>query len=106
MNDWLNWLEEAWHGLVDFLYSIMLSLLDGLKDLFFWLFDTLMDLILLLMSGLGELMTAIDVVQYMTALPSETQYILSAIGVGQAMGIIASAITIRMTMNLIPFVRI
>jgi len=106
MSEWLKWLEDAWNGLVDFLYSLLLSLFDGLKDFFYWIFESLMDLILLLMSGLGELMTAIDVVQYMSALPPETQYILSAIGLGQAMGIIASAITIRMMLNLIPMIRI
>lgn len=102
----LDWLAERWNALVDFLYSLLLSLFDILKDLFYFIIEALFGLVVLILDGLGALFSGLNVAQYMSALPPETIGVISRIGLGEAMGMIVVSITIRMFLQLIPFVRL
>lgn len=93
-------------ALFNFLWRLLLSLFDMLKDLFYWIFDTILGFFTDVLNGLGDLFNGLDVLQYVNALPSDISAFLSAIAFGQALGMITTALIIRLTINLIPFIRI
>ncbi|NQY65699.1 MAG: DUF2523 domain-containing protein [Alteromonadaceae bacterium] len=101
----LDWFAARWNDLVDLLYSLLLSLFDILKDLFYWILEQLLSFGAIILGGVGSLMTGLNVSQYMTFLPSETIHIISIIGLGEAMGMIVTCLTVRFFLQLIPFVR-
>lgn len=90
----------------DFLYRLWLSFVDFVNDFFLFIVDALLGLAVAVIGGLGAMFQALDVTQYITALPPEVLNIISLIGFGEAMGIIATAGAIRITLQLIPFVRL
>lgn len=106
MSALLDWLVDTWNDFVDFLYQIILSLLDMLKDLFIWIVEQLMTVAKLAIDGLGSLLGGLDIASYFSAIPPETGYYLNALGVSQGMAMIATALTIRFLLQLIPFVRL
>ena len=101
----LDWFAARWNDLVDFLYSLLLSLLDMLKDLFYWIMEQLLSFGALILSGIGSLMSGLNISQYMGFLPPETIHIISIIGLGEAMGMIVTCLMVRFFLQLIPFVR-
>lgn len=78
---------------------------DFFRDVPTWIFDQAMEVAV---SAIG----AVDVSQMQSAsgwwsgLPSEIMNMLGLIGFGAAMGIIGSAIAIRLVLQLIPFTRL
>lgn len=101
----LNWLAETWNEFVDFMYSLVLTVFDILKDFFFWILEQIFDLVLHLLDGLGSLFSGLDIAQYISAIPPGTAHIMSQIGFSTAMGMIVTSLTIRFFLQLIPFVR-
>lgn len=102
----LDWLSNTWNEAKQFFYSLVLTVQEIFKDIFIWLFDSFMDISLLAISGLDSFFSGLDVASYINALPPEVSYYASAIGLSQAMGMIIIAITIRLILQLIPFVRL
>lgn len=93
----------AWIG--DLFASALTAVYSVFKDAFSWVFDSL----------LGVAVSAISAVDvsgisaYTSGsrnLPAEILNVLSLLGVGEAISIIVSALLIRMTLQLIPFVRL
>lgn len=101
----LDWLANRWNDLIDFLWRLVLSVYDMLKDFFFWIFESILDVSIFFLDGVGSIVGALDVAQYFSAIPPETSYILSLIGVSQALGMIVSCLGIRFIIQMIPFVR-
>jgi len=101
----LDWFANRWNDFIDFMWKLMLSLFDMLKDFFIWIMESLMDVALLMLDGVGAMMSGLDVAQYMSFLPPETISTLSQIGLSQAMGMIITCISIRFILQMIPFVR-
>jgi len=101
----LDWLANRWNDFIDFLWRLVLSLYDLLKDFFIWIMESLLDVGLLMLDGVGGLMTGLDVTQYFSAIPPETSFILSQIGLSQATGMIVTCLAVRFTLQMIPFVR-
>jgi len=101
----LDWLAETYNAFIDFLYRLLLSLMDMLKDLFIWMLEQLMNVGKLLLDGVGSLMSGLDIAQYFAMIPPETGYYLNLLGVSQAMGMIATCLSIRFLLQIIPFVR-
>jgi hypothetical protein len=101
----LEWLSETYNSFIDFLYQLLLSLMDMLKDIFIWALDQLMNVGKLMLDGVGSLMSGLDIAQYFEMIPPETGYYLNLLGVSQAMGMIATCLAIRFLLQLIPFVR-
>ena len=101
----LDWFAARWNDFIDFFYSLLLSLFDILKDLFYWVLEQLLSFGAIILDGVGSLMTGLNVSQYMTFLPSETIHIISIVGLGEAMGMIVTCLTVRFFLQLIPFVR-
>lgn len=99
-------MKELWDVLVDFIYSCFLSMAEMIKDAFIWAFDGFLGVCILALDGIGSLFGALNVTQYLSFIPDETRNIMALIGLDQATSIIVSAIIIRITLQLIPFVRL
>ena len=102
----LDWLADTWNDLQTFLYSLVLTVQDIMKDIGIFFFESFLDVSLLAINGLDSFFSGLDVASYINSLPSEVSYYASALGLSQAMGMIIIAITIRMLLQLIPFVRL
>ena len=101
----LDWLAQRWNDFIDFLWRLVLSVYDLLKDFFIWIMESLMDIGIALLDVVGSMMSGLDIAQYMSFLPPETISILSQIGFSQAMGMIVTCLSIRFLLQTIPFVR-
>lgn len=102
----LDWFAETWHDFKQFLYSLVLTVFDMLKDLFLWIFEGLLDISILALQGLDTYFDGLNIASYINQIPESVQWFLSAIGVPQAMTMIITAITIRLLLQLIPFTRL
>lgn len=94
----------SWFGLL--FVAVFVAFWDLIKDAFSWLFDQVLGVAV-------SAITAIDVsgisgfsADGWGALPAELVNILGLLGLGTALGIIAAAISIRLALQLIPFVRL
>lgn len=100
-----DFIAETYNGFVDFMYSLLLTLFDILKDFFYWILEQLFTGVLYSLDGLGYLFSGLDVAQYIALIPPETAHIMSQIGFSSAMTMIITSLTIRFFLQLIPFVR-
>ena len=102
----LDLIYDAFISIRDFLYRCLLTIADIFKDIFAFCFEALMDLVILAISGLSSLFQGLNVTQYFSALPPEVIYFSNLCSLGTCMGMIISAITIRLLLQLIPFTRL
>lgn len=102
----LDWLANRWNDLIDFLWRIVLSIFDMLKDFFIWIMETLMDGVILLIEGISGLLDGLSVAGHFGALPPETASMMSQLGLTEAMGMIITSLTVRFLLQLIPLVRL
>lgn len=104
---WLKtWLTNFTDWLLSILKTMANTLLDMMKDVFLFAFEQIMILIIFVLDGMGTFFEGLNVAQYFSAIPPGTAWVLNQIGVGQALGMIVSAITIRLLLQLIPFTRL
>jgi len=101
----LDWLANTYNAFIDFLWQLILSIFDMLKDLFIFVIESLMDIGLLFLDGVGALMDGLNIAQYWAFLPAETAHTMSLIGLSEAMGMIVTCLTVRFLLQTIPFVR-
>lgn len=101
----LDWLASRFNDFVDFMWRLVLSLFDMLKDLFYFIIESFLEVAVLMLDGVGLLLNGLDIAQYMTMLPPETSHMLSQVGLSQAMGMVVTCISIRFILQTIPFVR-
>jgi hypothetical protein len=94
-----------WQAMIDFFYRLLLTLFDFLKDFFFWILDNVISIAVGFLDLAGEALASLNPLQYISAIPSETQAMMSAIGFNDCMAIIVAALGIRFILQLIPFVR-
>ncbi len=85
--------------------AIFVALWDIFKDVFAWLFEQVLQLCVsilgtLNLSGITNNLSAFG------SIPANVMAVMSAIGLGQALAIISSALVIRFTLQLIPFSRL
>lgn len=100
----LDWFANRWNDFIDFMWKLLLSVFDMLKDFFIWIMESIMDIAIGLLNGVGAMMSGLDIAQY-SGLPPETAYTLNQIGLSQAMGMVITCIGIRFILQTIPFVR-
>ncbi|TBT13680.1 VSK receptor, partial [Vibrio parahaemolyticus] len=65
----MDWLVDLFNKLLVFLYQLLISLVNMLKDLFFWAVEQIMAMVNLLLSGVFSLFAPVDMSQYMTSIP-------------------------------------
>jgi len=105
--DWLpGWIQDFLDSIVILAKSAMLTLWDLLSDFLLLTLELLFDVVKIMLNGLGDLFAAADLTQYISSIPPDVANIMGLIGLGQAMSIIITAITIRILLQLIPFVRL
>lgn len=92
-----------WIG--DLFVAVFAALWDLLRDVPAWIFDECLGVVVSAVSAV-DVSAMQDAGQWWGGLPSEILNMLGLIGFGYAMGIIASAIAIRITLQLIPFTRL
>ncbi|MFH4666648.1 DUF2523 family protein [Vibrio cidicii] len=102
----MDWIIELFNQLLEFLYRLLISLVDMLKDLFIWLLDGVISAVGVLLQQCLDLIKPIPISDYLSGIPSGVAWVLSAIGIPQCIGIIMTAITIRILLQLIPFTRL
>lgn len=106
INDVLSWVHSLFQNLVDFLYSLILTLFDFMKDFFWWVLDELFQAIIFVMDSLSLSLNAISPLTYIDSIPQNTKYFMAAVGFNESMGMLVAAITVRILLRLIPFVRL
>lgn len=102
----LNWLAERWNDFVTFCLSILLSVWDMFIDLLCFIFEQFLEIVVEMLDTLGGVFSSFSILNYVQALPSQMINIMSLVGVSEASSIIVSAILVRVTLQLIPFVRL
>lgn len=101
-----EWLKNFGNWLLDILKTMANTLLTMAKDAMLFIFEQMMILITFILNGMGALFDGLDITSYIAGIPSGTAWVLSQIGIGQALSMIIGAITIRIMLQLIPFVRL
>lgn len=101
-----QWLKDFGNWLLDILKTMANTLLTMFKDAMLFIFEQIMILLTFILDSMGDLFSGLDITSYMSGIPSGTAWVLAQIGVGQALSMIVGAITIRILLQLIPFVRL
>jgi len=116
MLDWLGtWLTAFWYAIkswflfffdvfVSFFESFFLTLYDLLKDVFYFIVDAFLKLTNTIIASLPFKVDFLNPCQ--AGIPPDVLNVLGLIGAGEGLGIIASAILIRIFLQLIPFTRL
>ena len=99
-------LGNYWNLAIEFFYSCVLSLVEMIKDIFIWFFDSFMTICVTVVDSFGSMMTVFDITKYFNDLPVSVSNVMGLIGLGTCTQMIASAILIRILLQLIPFVRL
>lgn len=102
----LDWFAKRWGELLNFLYSLILSIYDALHDFACFIFESLLNIVLASLEALGSILSVMDVSQYLAFLPDEVENTMALVGISDASIIIVAAITIRILLQLIPFTRL
>jgi len=102
----MDWIVDLFNKLIEFLYRLLISLADMLKDLFFWILESIMALAYELVEGAVTFFAPVDVSSYFSGIPAGAAWVLSQIGLPQAMVMIIAALGVRMLLQLIPFTRL
>ncbi len=102
----LDWFKEAFETLMNFFYELWITFTTFIKDFFFWLIEMIFDLSLTLLDALMSGLSALNPMQYFSAIPPETIYYMQITGFNECMGMLIVAITARFFLQLIPFVRL
>lgn len=96
----------AYSALVAFLQSIFKWLLDGvlfvLKSVLFFIFDGVLTAIQAIFTAIDVGSFAVNYAAHWSSLPPQMLYFVNAIGIPQCVVMLASAMGIRMLINLIP----
>ncbi|KFK57862.1 VSK receptor [Vibrio vulnificus] len=102
----MEWVIDLFNKLLEFLYRLLLTLVDMLKDVFICLIEAVLGAVGLLIAQCLALIKPIPISAYFSAIPPEPAWMLSAIGLPQCLVMIITALTIRMLLQLIPFTRL
>jgi hypothetical protein len=102
----LDWLAQKWNMFVDYLYQIFKSAVDFFRDFFWWMLDNLFGAVIVILDGMRSLFEGLNPLQYVSSIPPETQYYMNVCGINDALSLITTSLIIRMTLQLIPFVRL
>jgi hypothetical protein len=97
--DFGNWLY-------DILYSMVSTIGVMLYDLLLFMMSGFFALGRLALDGVALTLETLNLGDYMTFLGPEIQSWLVAIGIPEAIGMVITAITVRLVLQLIPFTRL
>jgi hypothetical protein len=102
----MQWLKNFVNSFFDLLvsaFSVLWELFrEGLKLLFFFFYDGFLSLVTAIVTAVDFGVLGLNTVLDWSNLPPQMLYVIGQIGLQESIVIIVSAITIRMTLNLIP----
>jgi len=101
----INTWNSFWVAILALVGKIFTSLFTMLKDVFLWVIDQLLSLSTMLLGGV-DLSAITQNFSVFQEIPEDVLNILGLLGFAQCMVIIGAAILIRITLQLIPFVRL
>ena len=100
IGDFIEWLFKLFPRLVEAFFTM-------LKDVFLWCIEQILSLVSYLLDGITGFDSIIGAAgSIWSGIPPEALQVMQAIGLGTALGIIGTAILIRIALQLIPFVRL
>jgi len=103
MKAFLDYLVDS---IVDIVLALFGDLLELLKDLFFLIFDQLLDLMIFLMKTLlKDKMPDVDLKSQWAGVPMDVLQILDYVDFVTCIGLVVTAMGIRLVMLFIPFVK-
>lgn len=102
----MSWLKDLWNEFVNFLYRLVLTVFDAIKEVFLWLFDSMSNLVITVLDSSSSVLSTFDITQYASMIPPETREVMALIGFTDAITMVISCGLIRLLMQLIPFVRL
>lgn len=93
----------GWFG--DLFVAVFVALWDIFRDVAAWVFEQVLSVAVLAVNGvsLDALTTNLPA---FGEIPAQAMLVMSAIGLGQALAMIAASIGIRLVLQLIPFTRL
>ena len=94
-----------WDSIVNFVKDAFESLLLLLVDFVCLIFEALLDLVKVAMDGIFSSIDTSMLTQAMGSVPAQMLHVAQMVGVGEAVGIVLTAITIRFILQLIPLIR-
>ncbi|WP_051957184.1 hypothetical protein, partial [Vibrio vulnificus] len=74
----MEWVIDLFNKLLEFLYRLLLTLVDMLKDVFIWLIEAVLGAVGLLIEQCLALIKPIPISDYLSAIPPEPAWMLSA----------------------------
>jgi hypothetical protein len=105
ISGFFSFVAEIPGWILDVITALFASVLLMLKDLVSWVFESILGLASSAISSF-DFSGITAYVSYLGSLPAEVVNILGLCGIGEALGIIAVAIIIRIFLQLIPFTRL
>ncbi len=98
-------INDFWLNFLLLIAKIFQTIWDVIVDFFSWAFSTILDLVMLILGAvnLGFLTQSLPV---FLQIPDSVMNVLGLIGLAECMSIIAGAIIVRITLQLIPFTRL
>ena len=102
----LDWFAQRWNDFLNLCLSFLLSLWDFLVDIVCFVLESIFNVVVLIVNGLGGAFSSFGILQYLSMLPDSMINIMSLVGANEASAIIVSALIVRFTLQLIPFVRL
>ncbi len=101
-----DWIVIQFETFINVLYNVYVSIRDVLFDIPPWILDQMLGISTGLLTSVLSILEPVDMSQYLTGLPSEVSWVLSITGIPQCIGIISTAIVVRLLLQLIPFTRL
>lgn len=93
----------GWFG--DLAVAVFVALWDFCRDIPAWIFEQVLSVASAALNGI-DLSGITGNLQGFGSIPANVMLVMSAIGLSQALAMIAAALTIRFTLQLIPFTRL
>ncbi|ASV83218.1 hypothetical protein CES85_3997 [Ochrobactrum quorumnocens] len=94
-----------WDSIVNFVKDAFESLLLLLVDFVCSIFEAILNIAKTAMEGIFSSIDTSLLTQAMGNVPGQMLHVAQMVGVGEAVGIVLTAITIRFILQLIPFLR-
>lgn len=100
-----NFLINFFTYLKNFVQDIFTSAWDFFKDMFYWFFETIINLAVSVIQSL-DVSAINNHIGAFGSIPAEILNVCGLLHMGTCLSILAGAITIRLLLQLIPFVRL
>ena len=95
--DLMNWFTEIFG-------EVALTFFAMLMDLFLFIVDSLFTAFSFLLDTLASSLEFMNPLQWMDLIPAETMNMMNLVGISEAMSIIISATSIKLILQIIPFI--